>query len=202
MINFREISSQINSRYTELKGCGANKPGGGGFAAGNTCARGGGKQSTLLVDNNFDHDRLVRTELLAGDKRTVDPSTLKPVFGKDGDVYRLSLAGEENRVWAGISAKPTDEKGVFEIKNVFVTSTMGGQGVGTSLYRQFVPAMAENSNVKILRESHNQTAKAPSSIWNKLEKEGLAKRKKMTLISGKEWEYRYVNLDSLRKKNA
>lgn len=35
------LKSLIEERVVELKGCGANKPGGGGFAAGNTCARGG-----------------------------------------------------------------------------------------------------------------------------------------------------------------
>lgn len=42
MLNFNTLKSRIESRYSELKGCGANKPGGGGFSAGNTCARGGG----------------------------------------------------------------------------------------------------------------------------------------------------------------
>lgn len=41
--NFKSLSDNISSRYEELKACGANKPGGGGFSAGNTCARGGGK---------------------------------------------------------------------------------------------------------------------------------------------------------------
>lgn len=36
------LKSLITERVEELKACGANKPGGGGFSAGNTCARGGG----------------------------------------------------------------------------------------------------------------------------------------------------------------
>lgn len=32
---------EIDDRTLEIKACGANKPGGGGFSAGNTCARGG-----------------------------------------------------------------------------------------------------------------------------------------------------------------
>lgn len=40
------LKSLITERVEELKGCGANKPGGGGFSAGNTCARGGGSSSS------------------------------------------------------------------------------------------------------------------------------------------------------------
>lgn len=39
-VDFKSLSDGISSRYSEIKACGANKPGGGGFAAGNTCARG------------------------------------------------------------------------------------------------------------------------------------------------------------------
>lgn len=41
-VSFKSLSNSIASRYEELKACGANKPGGGGFSTGNTCARGGG----------------------------------------------------------------------------------------------------------------------------------------------------------------
>lgn len=40
-IGYGMLKSMIEERVEELKACGANKPGGGGFAAGNTCARGG-----------------------------------------------------------------------------------------------------------------------------------------------------------------
>lgn len=40
------LKSAIEERVVEIKACGANKPGGGGFSAGNTCARGGGSSGT------------------------------------------------------------------------------------------------------------------------------------------------------------
>lgn len=40
-VGYGMLKSLIEERFEELKGCGANKPGGGGFAAGNTCAHGG-----------------------------------------------------------------------------------------------------------------------------------------------------------------
>lgn len=40
-VDFTSLREDISSRYSELKACGANKPGGGGFSTGNTCARGG-----------------------------------------------------------------------------------------------------------------------------------------------------------------
>ena len=50
MVSFRELSVRIYSRHLELKGCGANKEGGGGFTAGNSCARGGSFVTTDQVD--------------------------------------------------------------------------------------------------------------------------------------------------------
>lgn len=41
-VGYGMLKSLIEERVVELKACGANKPGGGGFSAGNTCARGGG----------------------------------------------------------------------------------------------------------------------------------------------------------------
>lgn len=40
-VGYGMLKSLIEERVEEIKACGANKPGGGGFAAGNTCARGG-----------------------------------------------------------------------------------------------------------------------------------------------------------------
>lgn len=37
-LGFGLLKSLITERVEELKSCGANKPGGGGFSAGNTCA--------------------------------------------------------------------------------------------------------------------------------------------------------------------
>lgn len=45
MVSYSELKSSIIFRYVEIKNCGANSPGGGGFRSGNTCARGGGSFS-------------------------------------------------------------------------------------------------------------------------------------------------------------
>lgn len=42
-VGYGMLKSLIAERVEELKGCGANKPGGGGFTAGNSCA--GGKKT-------------------------------------------------------------------------------------------------------------------------------------------------------------
>ena len=60
MTSYSTIKEMISSRYLELKGCGANSPGGGGFRTGNTCARGGGstdkptKESLEIADKYLD----------------------------------------------------------------------------------------------------------------------------------------------------
>lgn len=51
MTSFQTVKSMVESRYLELKNCGANSPGGGGFRAGNTCAR-GGKSSSNAADKD------------------------------------------------------------------------------------------------------------------------------------------------------
>lgn len=50
MTSYHNIKSMIKSRYLEIKGCGANREGGGGFQTGNTCARGRGGQISTADD--------------------------------------------------------------------------------------------------------------------------------------------------------
>lgn len=71
-IGYGLLKSLITERVAELKGCGANKPGGGGFSAGNTCARGGGsfhKGDMVTISNAKQYDALSKTDKVNG---TVD----------------------------------------------------------------------------------------------------------------------------------
>lgn len=49
-VSFRQLRSEISTRYLEIKGCGANAPGGGGFQTGNTCGKVGGGSSIGTLD--------------------------------------------------------------------------------------------------------------------------------------------------------
>lgn len=49
-VSFKSLSEGISSRRDEIKGCGANKPGGGGFVSGNSCAGGKGKTGSGNIE--------------------------------------------------------------------------------------------------------------------------------------------------------
>lgn len=63
MTSFQTVKSMVESRYLELKNCGANSPGGGGFSAGNTCARGGGSSGFNVEEIPATEFQNVRKEL-------------------------------------------------------------------------------------------------------------------------------------------
>lgn len=51
MTSYSTVKSMVQARYLELKNCGANAAGGGGFRAGNTCARGGKSSNPANKDD-------------------------------------------------------------------------------------------------------------------------------------------------------
>lgn len=57
MTSYTTIKSMIESRYLEIKNCGANSAGGGGFRVGNTCARGGKDYHQIENHQEWDHLR-------------------------------------------------------------------------------------------------------------------------------------------------
>lgn len=61
MVSYAELSNQIHARYFEIKACGANKPGGGGFTSGNTCAR-GGSSPTLMHGTTYESAQKILEE--------------------------------------------------------------------------------------------------------------------------------------------
>lgn len=82
------LKSLITERRDELKACGANKPGGGGFSAGNTCAR-GGKGGEIKKG-----DRVALTE-----HPFMNPETSKLAKAASGVVTGVDPAGNVTVKW-------------------------------------------------------------------------------------------------------
>lgn len=110
-VNFKSLSYGISSRLEEIKACGANKPGGGGFAAGNTCARGGGGVDAKTVDKTNTTEYHVKqpgphggTTLAVYDDKAKAQSHQDKVnkdFSKGGENYRYAPSG-----WKPVEVKP------------------------------------------------------------------------------------------------
>lgn len=114
---FGLLKSLITERAIELKACGANKPGGGGFSAGNTCARGGGEGSShkltapspdaFLKDGN--PGRGGSTPLPKGWTRSSVDSASKTVATPAGD-YKVTVS-YFNGYYASVSARSAGTMG-------------------------------------------------------------------------------------------
>lgn len=74
---------------SEIKACGANKPGGGGFSAGNTCARGGKGGGSLKKG-----DRVTLTE-----HPFMNNETSKLAKGATGTITKVDSAGNATVRW-------------------------------------------------------------------------------------------------------
>lgn len=96
------LKSAIEERVVEIKACGANKPGGGGFSTGNTCARGGGKSGVGSADNPGIADKIMTEQ---GFKRQGS------VFGKDG-IRRTTYHGPGPKNKRTVAFVETSPQGV------------------------------------------------------------------------------------------
>lgn len=96
----------------ELKGCGANKPGGGGFSTGNTCARGGkgGVEASTVEKTNVTEYHVRQPGAHGGqimsiyddkDKAQKHQDQVNKDFSKGGKDYRYAPSG-----FKGYEVKP------------------------------------------------------------------------------------------------
>lgn len=88
-VGYGMLKSLIEERVVEIKGCGANKPGGGGFSAGNTCGR-SGKAGVALKKG----DRVTLTE-----HPFMNNETAKLAKNATGTITKIDSAGNVTVKW-------------------------------------------------------------------------------------------------------
>lgn len=136
-IGYGMLKSMIEERVEEIKACGANKPGGGGFAAGNTCARGGGGSSS--GDTAFKNGDLVVAQKseqglikgasynIVGTKATEDPNYKGPeaTLKKTGGDYFLRPHQDSNGKYTFNEGNEFSKKGQGNRTDISVKMNKG-----------------------------------------------------------------------------
>lgn len=139
-VSFQSLHDGIWFRYSEIKACGANKPGGGGFTAGNTCARGGGSKSS-----DFSIEEQTKPEW--GPYRV--RYSLKDKSG--GEVGHLSMVEYPDH---------------YRVTSSFIDDSARGKGHGKELYQRAIEKARNDGKTEF--RSDNATSSDAAKIWEKL----------------------------------
>lgn len=94
MTSYSTVKSMVESRYLELKNCGANSPGGGGFRSGNTCARGGYLSDRATSEVKIDKQKLYVDTAISGLVKDMNANGLTTLHSCSGHTCDRALESQ------------------------------------------------------------------------------------------------------------
>lgn len=154
-VNFKSLSEEISSRYVEIKSCGANKPGGGGFTAGNTCARGGHTVTDIYGKEHSVTDWPANWGKEAGTYTAYRSGSLESERG-----IFLAPDKESAQAYAGLHGKVVKEYKVTIANPLVFQNYIDGMATATGKTREQVVSSRDRSgdNKKWLRSADKKIA--------------------------------------------
>lgn len=157
MVSYAGLKSSVVLRFSELKGCGANKPGGGGFSAGNTCAKGGNQETGPLSE---DEKNLALSKL--NELKKLDESNYEKIFGPTNNVSAADVftANKATAALIGISDRESKKYGTEKVVTLS-TLTAGQEHIPREGLRAYIKEMPQSDRlpevVKLRGDSKGRT---------------------------------------------